>query len=133
VYDHSIYPVSSSSAFFKTASQLSSTQSLSAIPRTREIEPSKYQELKNPVSNAVVSLAVETAVAGFGALVFCGGRQGCQSTATLISEAMPLATVVDDLTLDRRRDVISELCSLPTGLDDTLEKTVIRGVAFHRS
>lgn len=82
--------------------------------------------------NAVVSLAVETAAAGYGALIFCGGRQGCQSMAALISEAMPRGLAVDDGLLDKRKDVIDELRSLPVGLDETLGKTIIRGVAFHR-
>ena len=82
--------------------------------------------------NAVVSLAVETAAAGYGALIFCGGRQGCQSMAALISEAMPCGSAVDDGMLDKRKDVIGELRSLPVGLDETLAKTIIRGVAFHR-
>ena len=82
--------------------------------------------------NSVVALAIDTARAGHGALVFCGGRQACQSTAALISEAMPINSDIDDNLLDRRRDVINELRSLPVSLDDTLEKTIIRGVAFHR-
>lgn len=133
VYDRSIYPVSTSSAFFKTASQLNSTQPLSNISPNREIQPSNHHELRNPVSNAVVSLAVETANAGYGALIFCGGRQGCQSTALLVSEAMPGGSDVNIETLDKRKDVVSDLRSLSVGLDDTLGKTVIRGVAFHHA
>ena len=84
------------------------------------------------MSNAVVSLAIETAAAGYGALVFCGGRQGCQSMAALISEAMPCGLAVDEGMLEKRKDVIGELRSLLVGLDETLAKTIIRGVAFHR-
>ena len=84
------------------------------------------------MSNAVVSLAIETAAAGYGALIFCGGRQGCQSMAALVSEAMPCGLDIDDGILDKRKDVISELRSLPVGLDETLAKTIIKGVAFHR-
>lgn len=133
VYDHSIYPVSTSSAFFKTTSQLNSTQPLSAVSSIRVIHTSEHNELRNPVTNAVVSLAIETAKAGYGALIFCSGRQGCQSTASLVSEAMPALSDVDEKLLDRREDVISELRSLPVGLDDTLDKTVMRGVAFHHA
>lgn len=133
VHDRLIYPVSTSSAFFKTASQLSSTQPLSNILPSREIQLSSHNELRNPVLNAVVSLAVETAAAGYGALIFCSGRQGCQSTALLVSEAMPGGSDMDIRTLDRRKDVISDLRSLPVGLDDTLGRTVIRGVAFHHA
>ncbi len=133
VYDSSIYPVSSSSAFFKTASQLNSTQPLCGISPTRQIETSTHKELRNPVLNAVVSLAIETARAGYGALIFCSGRQGCQSTALLVSEAMPGKSDIDIQKLDRRKDVVSELRSSPVGLDETLGKTVLRGVAFHHA
>ena len=133
VYDRSIYPVSTSSAFLKTASRLSSTQPLSGVSPTRVIQISEHNELRNPLTNAVISLAIETANAGYGALIFCSGRQGCQSTASLVSEAMPVLSEVDKKLLDRRKDVISELRSLPVGLDDTLEKTVMKGVAFHHA
>lgn len=133
VYDRSIYPVSTHSAFFKTASQLNSTQPLSSISPTRVIQISEHNELRNPLTNAVVSLAIEIAKAGYGALIFCSGRQGCQSTASLVSEAMPVFSDVDETVLDRRKDVISELRSLPVGLDDTLDKTVMKGVAFHHA
>jgi DNA polymerase theta len=97
------------------------------------IQTSEHNELKNPMSNAVVALAIETANAGYGALIFCSGRQGCQSIATLISEAMPGGLAVDNNVLDRRKDAINELRSLPAGLDETLGKTIIRGVAFHHA
>ena len=133
VYDHSIYPVSTSSAFFKTASQIKSTQSSLGVTPTRQIQRSEHKELKSPLLNAVVSLAVETAQASYGALVFCSGRQGCQSTAQLISEAMLASSDVDIEKLDKRRDVVSDLRSLPFSIDETLEKTIIRGVAFHHA
>ena len=133
VYDCSIYPVSTSSAFLKTASQLKSAQPLSSVCPTRVIQTSEHNELKNPVSNAVVALAIETANAGYGALIFCSGRQGCQSIAILVSEAMPGGLAVDNNVLDRRKDAINELRSLPAGLDETLGKTIIRGVAFHHA
>lgn len=133
VYDRSIYPVSTSNTFFKTASQLNSSQPLSGVSPSRVIQPSGHKELINPLTNAVVSLAIETAKAGYGALIFCSGRQGCQSTASLVGEAMPVLSDVDEKTLDRRKDVISDLRSLPVGLDDTLDKTVMKGVAFHHA
>ena len=133
VYDCSIYPVSTSSAFFKATSQLSSSQHWSGASPARMIQESEHKELKDPSANAVVSLAVETAKAGFGALIFCSGRQGCQSTASLVSETMPELSDVNEELLDHRRNVISELRSLPVGLDDTLDKTVMKGVAFHHA
>ena len=95
------------------------------------IRASEHPPLKDPLRNAVVSLTIETVEAGYGVLVFCGGRHGCQATASLISEAMPNA--VEDAVLDRRKDAINDLRSLPTGFDETMEKTIIQGVAFHRT
>lgn len=80
----------------------------------------------------MVSLAVETATAGFGALVFCGSRQSCQLNAELISGAMPPPSMLDADLLERRLDLLAELSSLPCGLDPVFQKTIIQGVAFHR-
>lgn len=96
------------------------------------IQASEYKKLKNPLSNAVVSLAIETVKAGYGVLIFCGGRQACQSTALLISEAMASGMDVAEKILDRRKDVLSDLRSLSVGLDEVLSNTIIKGVAFHR-
>jgi len=79
-----------------------------------------------------VSLAIETVRAGYGALVFCSGRQGCQLDAILISQAMPAEIEISTDVLDRRKQVVTELRSLSVGLDPCLEKTIPRGVAFHR-
>lgn len=132
VYDHSIYQVSTSRAFFKPASQSASTHTSPSADPIRMIRSSKYKELKNPLSNAVVSLAAETVKAGYGVLIFCGGRQGCQSTALLVHEAIPNQADPTDEILSRRKDVLSDLRSLPVGLDEFLAKTIIKGVAFHR-
>jgi replicative superfamily II helicase len=79
-----------------------------------------------------VSLANETARAGYGALVFCSSRAGCERDAILISQVLPRGEEVDAGTMDRRRDLLSDLRSTSTGLDPVLEKTVPVGVAFHR-
>ena len=80
--------------------------------------------------NAVVALACQTVRAGYGALVFCSSRRVCEITAVLIARAVP--RTIDENMLDRRRDVLSSLRSLSVGLDETLEKTILSGVAFHR-
>lgn len=80
----------------------------------------------------MVSLAIETATAGFGALVFCGSRVACQMNAQLISEAMPSPSTLDPELLERRLDLLAELGSLPCGLDPVFQNTIIKGVAFHR-
>ena len=96
------------------------------------IDASTFKQLANPMTNAMVSLAVETAVSGYGALVFCGSRQACQTNAIIISEAMPTSCTASDDILNKRLDLLAELRSLPCGLDPTLEITVARGVGFHR-
>lgn len=80
----------------------------------------------------MVALAVDTAAAGYGALVFCGSRQACQLHSAIISEAMPMPSELDPEDLGKRLDLLAELRSLPSGLDPVLENTLAKGVAFHR-
>ncbi|KAL9030231.1 MAG: hypothetical protein Q9196_001625 [Gyalolechia fulgens] len=130
VFDDSIYPSSTTSAFFRAASQSGVSPSPQPSAPVRTIQPSLHTELRQPVTNAVVALAVETAREGYGALIFCGGRQACQVTAHLVSLAMPER---EDEMLEKRQDVINDLRSLPVGLDEVLGKTIPRGVAFHHA
>jgi replicative superfamily II helicase len=134
VFDGAIYPASTASCFYKTAMQLNSqTQSEGHKPNAcRLIEPSEHPELKNPVMNAVVSLATETARAGYGALVFCSSRKGCETDATLISYAMPALEDISMHASERRNDLLCELRSTASGLDSTLEQSIPFGVGFHR-
>lgn len=134
VYDGNIYPAGSTSSLIKTAAQLNSrtTQTQAQAKPIRRIEPSTHKELRDPVLNAVVTLACETAIAGFGALVFAGSRGMCESDARWISRAMPGPQDLKIDTVDRRMDLLGELRSLNTGVDPVLEETVLYGVAFHR-
>jgi replicative superfamily II helicase len=135
VFDNAVYDASTSSRFYKTATQLNAqTQRASQIkPQPcRLIQESQSIELSNPLVNAVVSLANETARAGYGALVFCSSRMGCERDAVLISQVLPRPEEVDSETRDKRRDLLNDLRSSSTGLDRVLEKTVLTGVAFHR-
>lgn len=132
VYDQAIYPAQTSIALVKATSHHSSADLSNINNPTRMIRKSDFKELKNPLSNAVVSLAIETAKSGFGTLIFCSARQTCQTTATLLSQAMPIKMGSADEILDKRENIVSELRALSVGIDETLEKTVIKGVAFHR-
>ena len=135
VFDNAVYAASSSSSFYKTATQLNThSQNSSQIKPepARLITQSPNKELNNPLINAVVALSTETARAGYGALVFCSSRVGCENDAILISRALPRAGSVDCLTADKRRNLLSDLRSTTTGLDPILEKTIPAGVAFHR-
>ncbi|CAO1598019.1 hypothetical protein XANCAGTX0491_001796 [Xanthoria calcicola] len=130
VCDNLIYPTSTSSAFFRAATQTCGVDSSQLSTPCRTIHTSAHKELHNPVKNAVVALAIETASEGYGALIFCGGRQACQSTALLVSKAMPC---VDEVILAKRQDVIDDLRSTLVGLDAALEQTIPRGVGFHHA
>ena len=97
------------------------------------IEPSQHKEFQDPVLNAVIALASETARSGYGALVFCGSRHGCEFDARLISRVLPAVHELDPVTYEKRLDLVGELRSLSTGLDPTLGETVPAGVAFHHA
>jgi DNA polymerase theta len=96
------------------------------------IDASAFKQLAKPTVNAMVALAVETAAAGFGALVFCGSRHACQANALLIGSAIQPPSASDAEILEKRLDLLAELQSLPCGLDPVLQVTVPNGVGFHR-
>lgn len=133
VYNGGVYPAGSTSSLIKTAAQLNgkgSTQEQTTP--ARRIEPSMHKEFGDPVLNAVVTLAHETASTGYGALIFAGSRGICESDARWISRVMPQPHELDIATVDKRTDLLGELRSLSTGVDPILEETVLCGVAFHR-
>lgn len=133
VYDGGIYPTLDAKQFFQATGQLTSISATPKPPQPmRSILKSSHRELENSLTNAVVSLAVETAESGYGALVFCSSRQGCQTTAALISKAMPV-TIVNPQVLDRRMDVLASLQALPGGFEAAFTETVPCGVAFHHA
>ncbi|KAL6356458.1 hypothetical protein LRP88_10054 [Fusarium phalaenopsidis] len=133
VYDGNVYPAGSTSSLIRTAAQLNNrpTQTQSLTKPIRRVEPSTHKELRDPVLNAVVTLACETATSGFGALVFAGSRGMCESDARWISRAMPPPNELRPEVVDRRMDLLGELRGLNTGIDPVLEETVLYGVAFH--
>ncbi|EXJ85435.1 DNA polymerase theta subunit [Capronia coronata CBS 617.96] len=134
VYDHAIYPTANAKEFFRTATQLTAGD---AVPTQRPqprrtISKSEHQEFQNPLSNAVVALAVETALAGHGALVFCSSRLGVERTASLISDALPVNDLDQEI-LNQRQDLLASLHALPSGFEATFSKTLPRGVGFHHA
>ncbi|WPJ59104.1 hypothetical protein SMAC4_00360 [Sordaria macrospora] len=146
VYDGKIYPAATTASLLKTATQLdtrnavtTTTQGLppsttSSLQHIRFIHPSTHREFKDPVMNAVVALANETARAGYGVLVFSSSRAGCESDAVLISRVLPpFSEVTDPLIRERRLNLLNELRSSSTGLDPKLEQTIPCGVAFHHA
>ncbi|KAL3418972.1 DEAD/DEAH box helicase [Phlyctema vagabunda] len=137
VFDNAVYPASTSALFREIASQLHQPQTLLSPRRRPEtcriIQPSEHKEFKNAVINSVVALANETARAGYGALVFCSSRRGCETDALLISQVLPRPHELDISTNEMRQDVLQELRSLSTGLDQVLEQTIPYGVAFHHA
>ncbi|KAF7952833.1 hypothetical protein EAE96_006059 [Botrytis aclada] len=137
VFENAVYPASSSNRFYKTASQLNSQNSgnsTQALPDPhRRIQTSQHKELSNPLINSVVALANETARSGYGVLVFCSSRLGCERDALLISQVLPSMDAIDPLLINRRRDLLNDLRNTSSGLDQVLEKTVLMGVAFHHA
>lgn len=98
----------------------------------RRIDASAHKEFKDPVLNAVVSLAHETASMGYGVLVFAGSRGLCESDARWISRVMPQPNTLATEIFDKRISLLGDLRSLSTGIDPVLEESVLYGVAFHR-
>ncbi|KAL7629323.1 hypothetical protein AAE478_000843 [Parahypoxylon ruwenzoriense] len=127
-HEGKIYPASSTSGLLKAASQLASDSNASQLQNrpVRIVQPSIHKEFKDPVLNAVVALAVETAKSGYGAL-------GCESDARLISRALHHTHLDDPAILEKRLDLLADLRSLSTGLDPTLAETITAGVAFHHA
>ncbi len=128
--------------FYKTATQLNTPSQApeSQMPTSsqqrpipcRIIQQSPEKEFSNPLINSVVSLANETARAGYGALVFCSSRNGCERDALLISQVLPGPGEMDPGIMELRHDLLDDLRNTSTGLDRTLEKTVPLGVGYHR-
>ena len=134
VFEGKIYPVASNSFLFKTASQLNPDcpSSQSSLQPSHIIQESAHREFRDPVLNSVVALASETAVAGYGVLVFAGSRAACESDARWISRVLSRMQDTDPATDSRRIDLILELRALSSGIDPVLEETIPFGVAFHR-
>ncbi|EGZ77129.1 P-loop containing nucleoside triphosphate hydrolase protein [Neurospora tetrasperma FGSC 2509] len=147
VYDGKIYPATTTASLLKTATQLDTRNvttttttaqgpppsTTSSLQHIRFIHPSLHREFKDPVLNAVVALANETARAGYGVLVFSSSRAGCESDAVLISRVLPSFQEADPLIRERRLDLLNDLRSSSTGLDPKLEQTIPCGVAFHHA
>ena len=134
MYENKVYPAPTSSAFRGITSQLKGSQpGQPAVTPCRIIESSRHTELSRPMTNSVIALTMETVRAGHGVLVFCSSRAGCQVTASLIAGAMPTPEQIMPDLLEQRVEVLNSLRSLMLPLAETLEKTVIFGVAFHRT
>lgn len=134
VYENGIYSTSDADQFCHTASQLM-TPGLTATPKPRPcrtIQSSTHKQLENPVTNAVVALAVETASSGHGALVFCSSRAGAERMAMLISDAMPTTDITPDI-WDKRQELLASLRALDAGFEASFSQTILRGVAFHHA
>lgn len=135
VFESNIYAASSTSSMLKAATQLKTQDHKPTQPTSspiRTIQSSQHKELKDVVLNSVVALTNETVRAGFGVLIFCSSRVGCESDARIVSLVLPAPGELDDVTAEKRADLLADLRSLPSGLDPVLAETVPAGVAFHR-
>ncbi|KAK1711079.1 DEAD/DEAH box helicase [Colletotrichum lupini] len=133
VYEGNICPATTTSELLKTAKNLNTATQKTGSRATRRIEPSGHKEFQDPVLNAVVSLASETAKAGYGALVFASSRYGCEADARWIAKVMPAVDELESGLVEKRTELMAELRSLGTGIDPVLEETVPMGVAFHHA
>ncbi|ERS99860.1 hypothetical protein HMPREF1624_03225 [Sporothrix schenckii ATCC 58251] len=142
VYDGCIY--SAEAALAQTADgngSFSASQEIKTIklPLTaplRRILPAEHKSLHDPVTNAVVALANETARAGYGALVFASSRAASESDALLISRVLPATP--EELGPDvwgARLDLLGELQAVMAGggVDTNLGHTILAGVGFHHA
>lgn len=133
VNDGKIFPAEMTSSLAKTPSQSKQIKSLlDHVAPSRRICSSNHKEFADPVLNAVIALAYETALAGYGVLVFAGSRSLCESDARLLSRVMPGIDELDSSMAEKRLDLLGDLRSLSTAIDPVLEETVPHGVAFHR-
>ncbi|OTB08827.1 hypothetical protein M426DRAFT_51604 [Hypoxylon sp. CI-4A] len=134
VHEGKIYPAASTSGLLKAATQLTSNSNASQTRNcpVRIIQPSPHKEFIDPVLNAVIALATETAISGYGALVFCNSP-GCESDARFISRVLRDTPHIDPTIIEKRLDLLADLRSLSTGLDPCLGETVSSGVAFHHA
>ncbi|EXF81516.1 DEAD/DEAH box helicase [Colletotrichum fioriniae PJ7] len=123
VYEGNVYPATTTSELLKTAKNLNAATQKTGTRATRRIEPSGHKEFQDPVLNAVVSLASETAKAGYGALVFASSRYGCETDARWIAKVMPTLDELESGLAEKRIEVMAELRSLGTGIDPVLEET----------
>ncbi|KAF8535721.1 P-loop containing nucleoside triphosphate hydrolase protein [Trichophaea hybrida] len=94
------------------------------------IPPSETKELKDPITNAIITLALEAADQNFGVLVFCESRRRCEDLSLLLRIFMVAAS--DELQ-PKRFNVLGDLATTATGIDPVLAKTVPAGVAFHHA
>lgn len=141
VHENAIYPAASAKQFFRTAATVIADKNddpkVERTPPCRLIDRSPHHQLHGTMANAMVALALETASASYGALIFCHARHVCQTNALLLADAMPSEEEVaaeegGEEILEARRDIVAGLQTVPAGLDPVLAKTVVRGVAFHR-
>jgi replicative superfamily II helicase len=95
------------------------------------IATSEIKELKDPVTNAIVTLANDAVEEGHGVLVFCESRRRCEDLGKLLIKFVP--PLPDTEIREKRMDIVRDLATTATGLDSALEKTIPAGVAFHHA
>ncbi|KAK8049073.1 hypothetical protein PG994_010803 [Apiospora phragmitis] len=137
VYDSKIYAASATGSLLKAVSQLAPNVLPSQSPSAhlRLTRPSDHKEFKDPVLNTVIALANETVRSGYGVLVFCSSRPGCESDARLIARAGLtieerdlLANAYDSGVLK----VIVATCSLAAGINLPARRVILHNARMGR-
>lgn len=126
-----IYSIPTSNPATQASSHLHSTQKC-FTKAYRQVEASSHPKLKSSMLNSVVALAMETVRAGYGVLIFCNSRQKCQTTAAILSQAMPTGSQVGSAITADRKEVIDNLRLVMTEADAALERLILGGVGYHR-
>ena len=85
-------------------------------------------------ASKLVYLCSQTVGKGQSVLVFCPSRKDCEKTAAVISSVLPkYLPQYGTHKLQDRKELLKQLKKAPTGLDETLSKTVQVGVAYHHA
>lgn len=148
VYDGHIYSAEDTQPVLLPSSQEIKNPQV-PLKALRRIQNSIHTEFSEPVTNSVIALAAETALSGYGALVFVSSRASAENVALLISRTLAsslselkeqsrkgeLKNMGDiDKAWESRLDLLSELQSLATASsDNTLHQTILSGVGYHHA
>ncbi|KAG6032943.1 hypothetical protein E4U41_007071 [Claviceps citrina] len=133
VYDGKIFSAGPNDGLGHTPSQLSSQDATgSKATPIRRIEKSVHKELTDPLLNAVLSLAYESASMGYGVLIFAGSRGMCESDARLAGltseERELIATAYDSGVIL----VCVATCSLAAGINLPARRVILHNVRMGR-
>jgi replicative superfamily II helicase len=104
VYENAVYAVCTSRRFFKTALDVDFQDLIRRAGKATTFQKNSTITASGAKQSSIefsVALVNEIAKAGYGALIFCSSRAGCESDAILISQVMPESRKLPDEVLER--------------------------------